>query len=1330
MFVTRSVTQLLILSSMLVIGLAGPAAAEVSDLIRLRMGEAVEESPTRLVCDASSVELTAVGEPTLIDMVSNAAGDTVGSTHAIAFDAGDGFELKGLPANPKDNIGVELWVRPSADGGFRNLVNYGGASGIGIAQQNDGVWGIVYGKATAGFKRISPGEWIHLAMVIDNGVGRFFVNGQPAGENPDARSWGYPMSRSMTIGLPVQKGNKPFEGEIDEVRVFTFPSGGFDPTDLLYFQQPDTAAFNGSVAEVVFNRQPSEDGLTFNRSNASYAPVNGKEAWRVESSRVGRMVWIRDLNLTFEDPAFRDGSMPVVDVEAVVRLDTWAGITAYADTERGSSRGAMTWGASPNWKVLRFQLDDAHFGGRDHGSGDMELQSDGYDLRIFGANEPLYVHRVTVRGYARTGDVNWSRLIRASRPLGAGRYADEEILMFAADEPVELRLPIRNLALEPTTVAYAFRVIDRDGQVVGEQLGDYALPADQSSDLVLDFDTADWPLGPYRYEYRLDHPSKNLRLANISGHLGLYEPGAIPKARDGEFLFGLQHTGDPLIPRNAAWLDLMGVDILRNGLKTHSQVDTNPSETDATYAELFRRGYRVMPMIDPPKPGSPSQYDPDGMDPAKRERELAKKERFLEAFARDYSDSVTYYELGNEPDLPFFYPGPIEEYADSFRRMREAIKRGNPNAVVMTGGLCFHGPDGDRRARELIALLGSDGVDAWSYHSHGPGYEAQKKGYERQVEATRKHGADHLPMIDTETGMAASGEAQLREQARTVVEKFVYTMSQRSPMTFFFAMHFKNGTGPYTMVERYREPRPVVLAYRNLVRTLRGSRFVGVVEGASPSLRVFRFANPETGRQTLVGWSQADHASPLRVAVNASDGAAETVDLYGNRASLDAQTGALEVAVGPDPMYVTWVDPSAVGDGAEPVDLAVLPSLLDAPSTIRVAGGTTSRFDVGVRRPKNDVQSIELQARLLLADEPVVDRTWPVSFATGDAETIAVELDVPTDYAVPVFADVWRVYAQHPGNDALAAVPGDSLTTIGDRIGAVQGTWASMAPAIDFDAHAGGHAEKAPAVALTRVWAPRDGVFRVGAAADWWMAWWGNGEPVYDTMKGGNKAGLMATAHAFDLPLRAGWNTVAVRVLSGRGGWKLTAAGPATLAMMLRPESPPDRVELTLRDVDGATLTSAFVPVLPMSVAGDARKTDTASHPPIASIGEQHVTNLHEAHPDSNRWYGGSKDLSGYIWLFTRDGQVDAVLDITDDRRVASADTVSLAIETDAGDVNIPLTSEPTATTDTVRYIGSAPLPAGQRSTNARLIVEDNDGVVEGVKQRAELIIPVVFLTE
>jgi hypothetical protein len=68
------------------------------------------------------------------------------------------------------------------------------------------------------------------------------------------------------------------------------------------------------------------------------------------------------------------------------------------------------------------------------------------------------------------------------------------------------------------------------------------------------------------------------------------------------------------------------------------------------------------------------------------------------------------------------------------------------------------------------------------------------------------------------------------------------------------------------------------------------------------------------------------------------------------------------------------------------------------------------------------------------------------------------------------------------------------------------------------------------------------------AGADWWMQWWVDGEHAFDTLSGANRSPLLGRAHEF--ALAAGRHVLAVRVLSGNGGWGLAteatvAAGPS-----------------------------------------------------------------------------------------------------------------------------------------------------------------------------------------
>lgn len=90
---------------------------------------------------------------------------------------------------------------------------------------------------------------------------------------------------------------------------------------------------------------------------------------------------------------------------------------------------------------------------------------------------------------------------------------------------------------------------------------------------------------------------------------------------------------------------------------------------------------------------------------------------------------------------------------------------------------------------------------------------------------------------------------------------------------------------------------------------------------------------------------------------------------------------------------------------------------------------------------------------------------------------------------------------------------------------------------------------KTPAYALAEIDLPKAGILEIGAGADWWMVWFVDGKPVYDTLATGNQTGdLSADNHVFSVALEPGKHTLGVLVLSGSAGWKMVALGGAKYA--------------------------------------------------------------------------------------------------------------------------------------------------------------------------------------
>lgn len=146
-----------------------------------------------------------------------------------------------------DNVGIEAWVK-SAESSRSAILAHNGRTalpplnGFGLAQLGPGVIGntnTVYAGQVAGMvfvgsAPVSTNEWTHLALVRDSaafGGWRFYVNGVLNGANAAP---GVAAAGTLELGaaVTVPGGALPFSGLVDELRVFTFPSGQFNPSDL------------------------------------------------------------------------------------------------------------------------------------------------------------------------------------------------------------------------------------------------------------------------------------------------------------------------------------------------------------------------------------------------------------------------------------------------------------------------------------------------------------------------------------------------------------------------------------------------------------------------------------------------------------------------------------------------------------------------------------------------------------------------------------------------------------------------------------------------------------------------------------------------------------------------------------------------------------------------------------------------------------------------------------------------------------------------------------------------------------------------------------------
>ncbi len=1140
------------------------------------------------------------------------------------------------------------------------------------AVYNDGGWH----ELDAG--KVKTGTWEHLALTIsEKGEIAIYRDGKQTATTKAAGKLvgnGEPFVVGREEGGNFPGGNLVgFTGRIDELRFYAatltaaqvaadqagtvavrpatmtdLAKRGLDPERIPAEVAQQPAKDAPLACSIDFSQeQPKAVGMWFDATGveSTTIEVDGRQerCFAARNGSAPTVPWARSLRCTLTDQRFREGRMPLVDVEVTYILRAWSGIDLMADLKDGSRRVGSAW-MSQTWKTERFRLDDAFFAARDNGNADSACPSDGYDLRLNGYSEDLFIKSIKVIGYDLDKDVNWQRAFTLADVTADGH----EVFAFTQG-PAKLNYLLRNKAHLPVQLAWSAHLSDLDGNGLQHRTGTVSVTPSSDLAVPMTMDLSVLPLGVYYLDFAATMLGADKPLITRAGKIAIISATTtLGKAAPGTFLYAL--NADTTTPAALAWYAIMGVDLLRGGA---INAGTSPEDALKVAELLGRQGVQVMPMIDPPSAGDMRNAVLTPMDPGKRAAALADLTKNLQAKAKAVAGKVTYWELGNEPDLLFFYRGPMEEYADSFRQMRAAIKAGDPKAQVMNGGLCFFGPDGDRRARELVSLLKPDEIDLWAIHGHGLGAEAERFAYQRIRTELEKHpGTARLPVCETESGATAERHdtTQLRVQARTCTQKLVYAQSVGMPFFTWFNLYM--GGDAWESVEGARDPKPVVVAYRNTVERLRGFRFTKLVDLGQSGVEAYLFARGQD--KVLVAWNNEPGLIDLNVQLDRAGAAiakATQHDIYGNPAKPRLAGVIATITVGPDSTYLAWTSPGEVG------------TVLSAPSPLSVMVGNPvvlggdNRAVVTVRNlgvePVTGTLRLHATARVGMQVTPASsDLTIP----PGTEVTVPVTLTAATADRPLRLPRWWRVFPYVDEAKAVTSLASMPASLPGEKGQPVTGidSWVEQGR-LDIGRIAnvtGGFREKAAAVCATTVETESDLQLPVGACADWWMAWYVNGVKVQDTLATGNQGARRVTDYVFDLPLKKGRNTIAVLVLSGSGGWELLAGSSKELGLQ-RTGADPDRLDCTwlvggkARAVHSQTLQLA--PVLPKGPAAATPLEAWRSSEPTAVLGNAQLENFHFKHPDNKRWWQGDLDLSAQLWLRDAgDGGLTVVVAVQD----------------------------------------------------------------------------------
>ena len=223
-----------------------PARATITVLNYWRMGEAdagavTGGTPVNATDSVGSHTLKYSGSALYSTNVAPSASAHAGSDLCVSF-TNSACASNSIVSTVQNNFGVEAWVKPVSTSGNPVLVYNGGtgSSGWGFMINNGTYQGLFGDVNYIGSGAVVLNQWIHLAIVCNNGVATLYTNGVAAGtavtNTPIVPAGNFEIGAQTVGGV-----SQAFTGFIDEVRVFTFAAGQFNTNDLLLNLSPTIA---------------------------------------------------------------------------------------------------------------------------------------------------------------------------------------------------------------------------------------------------------------------------------------------------------------------------------------------------------------------------------------------------------------------------------------------------------------------------------------------------------------------------------------------------------------------------------------------------------------------------------------------------------------------------------------------------------------------------------------------------------------------------------------------------------------------------------------------------------------------------------------------------------------------------------------------------------------------------------------------------------------------------------------------------------------------------------------------------------------------------------
>jgi hypothetical protein len=287
--------------------------------------------------------------------------------------------------------------------------------------------------------------------------------------------------------------------------------------------------------------------------------------------------------------------------------------------------------------------------------------------------------------------------------------------------------------------------------------------------------------------------------------------------------------------------------------------------------------------------------------------DMATFERFMEKAAGRYAMYSPYWEIWNEPTSPVFWAGGTNaDYIALLRAGYNGVKAADRAARVLSAGAWAVDGVPERFSRHLMEN-GRSYFDILAVHSHGGVHQLSLDldDFDRLWAGVK----NRPPIWLNETGVSidpSRSDGELVKAAETVKKMIVARARGVDNFGWFIFKGLPNSyQNPYNNFSAMDEsggPRPVLLAYNNVIRWLRKTRLERVGNDAR-SYTTYEFRGGE--RRVLVAWARDPEAvTPLTRLPTWVAGGVDVYNMFGGPAAAMVGRNPLTIELTGNPVFL------------------------------------------------------------------------------------------------------------------------------------------------------------------------------------------------------------------------------------------------------------------------------------------------------------------------------------------------------------------------------------------------------------------------------------------